>query len=186
VAESGTVREAPLWGVSAEFATPGAMVEAIRSLRDRGFGRLDAYSPVPVPGAAEALRLPAQPIHPFALVGVIAGGGAMMAMCLYATAYDYVFNIGGRPRFSWPAFVVPSFSFAMLAGALAVVTAFLVLNRLPRLNHPAFNIPDFGRATQDRFFLAVEARDERFDPDAVERALGQLLQPPLRVSRVPR
>lgn len=187
MAEAGTAGEAPLWGVAAEFATPGALVEAIRALRDRRLGRLDAYSPVPVPGAAEALRLPTQPIHPFALAGVVLGACAMMGLCLYATAYDYVFNIGGRPRFSWPSFIVPAFSFAMLTGALAVVLALMVLNRLPRLNHPAFNIPDFGRSTQDRFFLAVEAgSDDSFDPRAVERALDGLAEPPLRISWVPR
>ncbi len=79
----------------------------------------------------------------------------MMGMCIYATAYDYVFDIGGRPRVSWPAFVVPSLSFALMTGALATYLAMLFLNRLPRLNHPAFNIPDFTRVTQDRYFLTV-------------------------------
>ena len=186
MAEVRTEGEAPLWGVSAEFATPEAMVAAIAALRGRGLGRLEAYSPVPVEGAAEALRLAEEPIHPFALVGAALGGAAMMGMCLYATAYDYVFNIGGRPRFSWPAFVVPSVSFAMLVGTLAVLLALLVLNRQPRLNHPAFNIPNFPRSTQDRFFLVVEARHDRFDPDLVEQALAALRARPVLVSRVPR
>ncbi len=186
MAEIRTESEAPLWGVSAEFTTPEAMLAAIGALQGRGLGRLDTYTPVPVPGAAEALRLPREPIHPFALGGAVLGGALMMAMCIYATVYDYVFNIGGRPRFSWPPFVIPSVSFAMLVGTLAVVLAMLVLNRLPRLNHPAFNIPDFGRSTQDRFFLVVEARDEGFDPDAVEHALAGLYSQPAAISRVPR
>ena len=110
----------------------------------------------------------------------------MMALCLYATGYDYVFNIGGRPRFSWPAFVVPSTSFAMLTGTLAVLLALLVFNRLPRLNHPAFNIPHFGRSTEDRFFIVVEARDAGFDPAIVRAALEGLAIRPLQVSEVPR
>ena len=186
MAEVSTEAEAPLWGVSAEFATPEAMVSAATALRDRGLGRLDTYTPVPVPGAATALRLPTEPIHPFALGGILVGGVLMMGMCAWATTTDYVFNIGGRPLFSWPAFVIPCVSFAMLIGTLAVLAALLVLNRQPRLNHPAFNIPHFDRSTQDRFFLAVEARDEGFDPDAVERAFAALPSPPLVVSRVPR
>jgi hypothetical protein len=186
VAEVGTEGEAPLWGVAAEFTTPEAMVAAAMVLRDHGLGRLDAYTPVPVPGAAEALRLPREPIHPFALGGVLLGGALMMGLCTWETTSDYVFNIGGRPLFSWPPFVVPSVSFALLIGTLAVLTALAVLNRLPRLNHPAFNIPHFGRSTQDRYFLVVEAWDEGFDPDAVEQALASLPRQPAVVSRVPR
>ena len=186
MAEVSTEAEAPLWGVSAEFAAPEAMVAAIAALRDSGLGRLEAYSPVPVPGAAEPLRLPREPIHPFALGGILVGGVLMMGMCTWATVADYVFDIGGRPLFSWPYFVIPSVSFAMLIGALAVLLALLVLNRLPRLNHPAFNIPHFGRSTQDRFFVVVEAREDGFDPDAVERAMASLANRPLAVSRVPR
>ena len=184
--ETGQEREAPLFGVSAEFATPRALLDAVLALRDRGFGRIDCFSPVPVAGLAEAMRLRRTSMGWFAVAGVAIGFAGMMAMCLYATGYDYVFNIGGRPRFSWPAFIVPSVSFAMMLGVLAVVLAMLMLNRLPRLNHPAFNIPGFGRATQDSFFLAIEAHDDRFDAVAVEDALALLARRPVAVHRVPR
>ncbi len=110
-------------------------------------------------------------------------------MCIYATAYDYVFLIGGRPRFSWPSFVVPSVSFAMLCGCLSVHAALLWLNRLPRLNHPAFNIPDFLRASEDRFFLAAELDKDGGDAARIERRLAGLPQGggrPLSVARIPR
>ena len=177
---------APLWGVSAEFDTAEAMVAALLGLRDRGLGRLEAYSPVPVPGAAEALRLPDQPVYPFGVAGGVAGAAVMFGMCSYATIWGYRFNIGGRPLWSWPAFVVPSVSFGALAGSLVVMGIMLVLNRLPRLNHPAFNIRDFTRATSDRFFVAVEARGDAFDAEAVEAAIAGLAAQPRRVRRVPR
>ncbi len=176
----------PLWGVNAEFETADAMVAALEILRDQDLGRLDSFSPVPVPEAAKALRLPRQPIQFSAVASALLGGAAMFAMCTYATIWSYRFNVGGRLQFAWQAFVVPSVSFAMLAGTLAVVLALLVLNRLPRLNHPAFNIPDFARATSDRFFIAVEARDASFDPDRVERVLAGLPLRPRRISRVSR
>jgi hypothetical protein len=186
MAEISTEAEAPLWGVSAEFATPEAMVAAIEGLRGQGLGRLEAYSPVPVLDAAAALRLPNEHVYPFAVAGTLLGGSLMFTLCAWQTTQEYVFNIGGRPRFSWPYFLVPSFSFATLAGTLAVLLVLLVLNRLPRLNHPAFNIPNFSRSTQDRFFLVVEALGEDFDPATVERALGALSNRPITVSRVPR
>jgi hypothetical protein len=185
VVSHGTVETAPLWGIGAEFASSEAALAGARAMRDRKFGRLDILSPVPLAGAADVLDLPTRVINPFALAAVLLGGAAMMGLCLYATGFDYVFNIGGRPRFSWPAFVIPSFSFAMMAGAVIALLMMLFENRLPRLNHPTFNIPAFSRVSQDRYFLLVEAGDG-FDPDPVERALQTLTTPPLNISRVPR
>ena len=72
---------APLWGVSAEFATAESMVAAIHALRDRGLGRIDAFSPVPVPAMHDALRLPRQTIHPWALLAAGVGGLLMFGTC---------------------------------------------------------------------------------------------------------
>ncbi|MDP9096505.1 MAG: DUF3341 domain-containing protein [Pseudomonadota bacterium] len=177
---------APLWGVSAEFETPDAMLAAIRALYPCRLGRLNAFSPVPVEGASEALGLPERPVYPFALAAVVVGVVAMFAMCTYGTIWGYRFDIGGRPQFSWPAFVVPSLSFGGLLGAVVVYILMLTMSRLPRLNHPAFNIHDFTRATADRFFVAVEASDDSFDVHAVEAAFARLAPRPIMIHRVPR
>ena len=177
---------APLWGVSAEFETPDAMLSAIHSLMPRAFGRVTAFSPVPVKGAPEALGLPLQPIYPFALAAAVVGAAAMFAICTYGTVWGYRFDIGGRPPFSWPAFVVPSVSFGGLLGAVTVYALMLMLSRLPRLNHPAFNINNFTQVTADRFFVAVEARDDRFDVGAIESLLAALPSRPSAIRRVPR
>jgi len=186
VAHSHAEADAPLFGVSAEFATPDALLAAVCALRDHRLGRLDAFTPVPVQGLAEALGFHPETVRPFAVLGVIGGFAAFMAMCAYETGAAYRLNIGGRPNISWPSYIVPSFSFALMVAAALVVLAMIVLNRLPRLNHPAFNIPGFTRASQNRFYLAVEARDERFDPVAVTRALQGLASRPIAIHQVPR
>ena len=177
---------APLWGVSAEFDTGEAMLSAIHSLKPRGFGRLDAFSPVPVQGAPEALGLSMRPVYPFALAATVVGAAIMFGVCTYGTVWGYRFDIGGRPMFSWPAFVVPSLSFGGLLGAAVVYALMLLMSRLPRLNHPAFNIQNFSRVTADRFFVAVEAHDDSFDVDAIEAALAALPSRPTAIHRVPR
>ncbi len=188
--EPEAVPGAPLWGVAASFPNEvelAAALQALSSLRDRVL--LDGYGPVPMPRTLRALGLEGRSILPYALAGALVGGAAFCGMCLYATAYDYVFLIGGRPRFSWPSFVVPSVSFAMLTGCLAVHAALLWLNRLPRLNHPAFNIPGFIAASQDRFFLAAELRDDGAEAARIERRLAGLPQGggrPLAMARIPR
>jgi Ni/Fe-hydrogenase subunit HybB-like protein len=178
--------DAPIWGVSAEFGSAAAVLSAAEAMRLDGHHRLDLYSPVPLAAAPAALALPEGPIPPCAVAGVVIGFIAMFGMCTYATLLGYAFNIGGRPRFSWPSFVIPSVSFAMMTGAIGVMLALLVLNRLPRLNHPAFNIPGFYASTQDKFFLVVEARHEDFDPAAVERAFRTQHPAPVAIHWVPR
>ena len=182
---------APLYAVAAEFGTPDAVLAAAKALQPKEFGRLEIYSPVPIPGALEALKRTHRSIPTFmALGGAVLGFSLMMGMCIYATAVSYVLDIGGRPLISWPAFMVPSVSFAVLTSAIAVFFNFTFLCRLPMLNHPSFNIPRFLRASQDRFFLTVApptAHDpSTFDAGAVERALGLLEQRPLAISRVNR
>lgn len=182
--------EAPLYAVAAEFGSPGAVLAAAQALRPRKFGRLEIYSPVPIPGAMDALDRSHRSIPSFmALGGAVLGFASMMGMCIYATAVSYVFDIGGRPLVSWPAFIVPSVSFAVLTSALVVFFNWTFLCRLPTLNHPSFNIPGFLRASQDRFFLTISPPPapvpSSFAGD-VEHALAALADRPLAVSRVNR
>ena len=58
----------------------------------------------------------------------------------------------------------------------------LGLNGLPRPHHPIFNAPRFDRASQDRFFLCIEARDGMFERERTEDFLLNL--GPQRVSEV--
>ena len=179
-------KDAPLWGIAAEYDEAEPMIRAASSLGRCKLGRLELYSPLELPGAERALGLSRRHVSPMTLVGVAVGGASMMGMCVYATAYDYVFDIGGRPLVSWPAFVVPTVSFAMLVGTLATVATLLFQARLPRLNHPAFNIPGIGGATSDRYFLVVEKQHETFNAAVVERAIASLPDRPLAVHRVGR
>ncbi len=186
MAEAAHSSGAPLWGVSAEFTTQDGLREALRALTGRGLGQVDAYSPTPIHGAAEIAGLTSRSLYPVALAAAALGALAMFGMCTWATIYGYRFDIGGRPLFSWPSFIVPSVSFGALTGAIVSVGLLLASSRLPRLNHPAFNIPNFARASQDRFFVSVAAGDDGFDPASVEAVLARLPTPPVNTHRVPR
>ncbi|UFN46929.1 DUF3341 domain-containing protein [Roseomonas sp. OT10] len=164
----------------AEFRDPETLIDAARRARRAGLRGLDAHTPFAVEGLAEALALPTPPVRPAMLVGGLLSAGFVFAMCWYAAVIDYPIVLGGRPLNTWQVFLVLSFEAGILGATFTGVGFFLVSTGLPRLNHPVFDAHDIGRASQDRFFLAVA------DPEADEARLAALLDglAPLSVRRV--
>ena len=161
-------------GLVAEFTSPEALVAAAKAARERGYARIDAYTPYPVSDLAPLLAIGRSPIPYLAIVV-----GAIGAVVQYAAQYwmnviDFPINVGGRPLHSWPAFIPGPLVVAFLWGALAILVSFLILTRLPRLHHPLFDVPDFERASKDRLFLFIGRDDPRFDPDETAQFLQGL------------
>jgi hypothetical protein len=163
-----------LHGLLAEFDTAAGIVRAAREARAQGYRKLDAYTPYPVEELTDALDL-----HRTRVPLVVLGGGILgllfgWGLQYYTAVVDYPINIGGRPVYAWPAFVVPTFETTVLFAAFAALFGMLALNGLPQPYHPAFNVPSFARASRDRFFLAVEADDPRFDLERTRALLPSL------------
>ena len=166
--------DAGVWGALAEFRTPGALLEASRRVREAGYRSFDAHTPFPVHGLERAMGLRRSLVPLFVLVLGLGGaaGGMLLQWWVSTTAYPLV--ISGKPLFSWPAFVPIMFECGVLGGAVGAVAGFLALSRLPRHHHPLFASPAFERASDDRFFLSIEAGDERFDRAGTLRLLSEL------------
>jgi hypothetical protein len=113
------------------------------------------------------------PMARIVLTGALLGAGGGYFMQWFATR-DYAFNVGGRPLHSWPAFVPITFELAVLTAALVGVAGLLWLARLPRLDHPLFHVPEFSRASQDRYFLTIQASDPHFQLAQVHNLLASL------------
>lgn len=171
-----------LYGFMAEFEDHEQLLEAAHRAYADGYREMDAYAPFPVEGLAEAMGREGSLVPLFTLLGGMAGGLGGYFMEWYSMARLYPINVGGRPHNSWPNFIPVIFELTVLIAALSALTAMLVLNRLPRPNHPVFNVPEFRRASIDRFFLSIEAKDPRFEPEATWKFLESLN--PVKVSEV--
>ena len=148
----------------AEFAHAHRLREAAEAASRRGYKLIDAFTPFPVEGVAEMLDSRPSRVRVF----MFAGGILIAAMALggeyYTAVINYPYNVGGRPLNSWPAFMLVPFATGILGATIAGFIRFLVETGLPRLHFPLFAVEGTERASQDRFFLAIEApetEDER-------------------------
>jgi hypothetical protein len=166
----------------AEFDSPTALVNAARAARDKGYRKLDAYSPFPIEELSDVLDLHKNRLPLIVLAGGILGGMVGYLMQYYVTVWDFPINIGGRPLHSWPAYIVITFEMTILLAAISAVMGLLALCGLPMFYHPAFNVPRFALASRNRFFLSIEATDPLFDARATSEFLETL--EPKEVSEV--
>ena len=139
---------------------------------------MDAYTPFPVHGIDAAIGIRRTRL-PFLVLAIGMGGclfGVLLQWYTNAAAWSpifpgYDFKIGGKPLWSLPANIPPTFEIIVLSSAFAAFFGMLALNRLPMFANPLHRISRFKRATNDRFFLMIDADDSQFD---AQRTLGDL------------
>ncbi len=169
-----TTSKAPLYGLMAEFMNSEELLDAARRVYQEGYRRLDAYSPIPVEGLAEAIGFHRTAVPLIVLIGGLVGCLGGFYMQYWIAAIDFPINVGGRPLLSWPSFIPVTFELTILIASISAIVGMLALNGLPMPYHPVFNVPRFDLATQDRFFLCVEATDPKFDRQGTRRFLEGL------------
>ncbi|MGF1633560.1 MAG: DUF3341 domain-containing protein [Phycisphaerae bacterium] len=185
-AQSHTVPQADvdapaLVGVMAEYADVDSLMRAAKQVKAAGYTRWDVHSPFPIHGIDDVIG-----IKPTKLPWMVLGGGLFgMAAGTFLTIYTqstsfefmgllagYEYLISGKPLVSFPAFVPIIFETTVLGAALTAVFGMLGLNRLPMLYHPLLKSARFRRATDDRFFIVIDATDPSFDETKTAEMLG--------------
>jgi hypothetical protein len=164
----------PIYGLIAEFDSPEALLEAAHRVFAAGFRKIDAYSPFPVDGLAEAIGFHYTRVPLIVLIGGIIGCLGGFYLQYWVAAIDYPINIGGRPFNSWPSFIPVTFELTILIASLFAFFGVLALNRLPMPYHPVFNVERFELASRNRFFLCIEAVDSKFELERTRRFLDEI------------
>ncbi len=167
----------------AEFEEPNQLLLAAEKAYAEGYRKMDAYSPFPIEGLAEAIGVRRNRVALIVLIGAVLGCLTGFFLQYYVAAINYPLDIGGRPLNSWPSFIPITFELTVLFGAFFAIFGMLALNRLPMPHHPVFNAPGFELATRNRFFLCLESEDPRFDQEKSKQFLNSLSA--RQVSEVP-
>lgn len=178
------------WGVMAEYEHPGQLMHAAEKVRDAGFKQWDCLTPFPVHGLDRAMGITMTklPLLVFCcgVVGCLLGlalqwftNAAPESLTIYAPmpVTPYPFLISGKPQWSLPANIPVMFELTILLSAFGAVFGMLGFNGLPRLHHPVMTSKRFRRATTDRFFIVIEAKDAKFrgeETAAMLHSLGAL------------
>jgi hypothetical protein len=166
----------PVHGLLAEFTEAEQLLAAVRRARGEGYyaSCIEAYSPYPVEGLDMALGARHHWVPFWMLIGAIGGGAFTYWLEWWSAAVNYPINVGGRPAFSWPAFIPPAVEMTILWAVLLGVLTVLYGARLPRVRHPLFASRAFERATSDRFFLLLRGKDPSFDAQRTRAFLESL------------
>lgn len=163
----------------AEFRDPDELIAAAHAARKAGYTRMDAFSPFPIEEVIEEVA-PGNTGVPFlVLVAGLTGAASGFLLQYIGNIVDYPLNIGGRPLdvSNWPAMIPITFEMGILFAAFTAAISMVLLNGLPSPYHPVFNAPRFERASQDAFFLCIEATDPLFDRSQTSsflRSLGSM------------
>jgi hypothetical protein len=166
VTESG----AEVHAVLAEFHTPSAVYHAAEKVRDAGYSKWDVYAPFPIHGIDDAMGIKRTKLPVLVACGAFTGTFLAFLMQWWMSA-NYELPVQGKPANAWEPYIPIGFELSVLFAAFTALIAMLALNGLPRWHHPLFSKEKFLRISQDRFAIAIEAADPKFEPQAARRLL---------------
>lgn len=162
------------YALIAEFETPADVMQAARAVRIAGFRRWDVHTPFPIHGMDGAMGIKNSKVGYFSFVGGVIGLTIGMSMIWFMNKYDYPIIVGGKPLFS-PLFAFPvSYELTILLASFGTLLGMCFLNRLPKLYNPIFKSQRFTRASDDRFFVVIEASDPKFSATETRKLLENL------------
>jgi hypothetical protein len=163
-----------LYGIMAEFNSPGEILRAAEKVSAAGYRRWDVFTPFPIHGIDKVMNLGNSLVG---WVSLALGAGAFVSvvgLILYSNAFDYPLIVGGKPMFSVPMTFVPSYIMLILGGAVGSLVGMMAFNQLPRLNHPLLKKARFEMVTRDKFIMVIGANDGKFSVTETRRLLEQI------------
>jgi Protein of unknown function (DUF3341) len=151
-----------IYGLMAEFNTPGDLLRAAEKVRDAGYRKWDVFTPFPIHGMDKVMKLKNSPVGWVALAGGAFMFVQIVGLIWFANAFDYPLIVGGKPMFSVPMTFVPAYIMLIMGGAVGALIGMIGFNQFPRLHHPLLDAKRFALVSRDKFIMVIGAQDEKF------------------------
>jgi len=149
---------------------------AAEKVRDAGYKRWDVHSPFAIHGMDGAMGLGKSNLSWLVFIG--GATGTLTAFLLQFLTQVVIFPtfVQDKPASitTIPAFFPVMFELTILFSAFTALFGSMILNRLPRWNHPLFICDNFSRFSDDAFFVCIEARDPLFAKEETRELLEEL------------
>jgi len=164
-----------LYAVTALFDTPDAIMHAAAETSKAGYTRFDVNTPYPLHGMDKAMRLKSSKMGYWAFVFGTMGAALGIGFISWVALEGYALVLGGKPYWSWPAFVPVTFEVTvLLASVLSTVTMIVFYFKFPNNAHPLHDTPYMKAVSSDRFGLCILAMDPKFDESDAKNFLKRL------------
>jgi hypothetical protein len=144
------------------FEDEDVLLNAIRSLRQKGLQVVDVISPYPVHGMEQALGMKRTRISICCFLYGATGLSLALLMIWYMNIFDWPMDIGGKPSFALykniPAFIPILFESTVLCAAHGMVITFFLRSKiLPGVEPKIIDV----RQSDDRMVMAINARENQ-------------------------
>lgn len=169
-------KDQPLYAIGARFDTPDALLHAATTLRQSGYSSFECFTPYPLHGLPEAMRLKKSILSFLVLGGGVTAVLIALSMELIPSCLIYPIVVDGKPTnlSALPQYIPITVALTLMIGAITAVVGMILLGGMPRLNNPMFAWDLFAGESYRGFFLAVEANDKKFSTATVKQLLQDL------------
>jgi len=173
-ARTASEPDGELYGYLVSFDNVDQLLAGARAVRDAGYSKWDAHSPFVIHGLDDAMGIRSTKLPYVVFLAGLTGCATGILLQWFTNAFDYPFLVSGKPFFSLPANIPVAFELTILFAAIGALLGMLVFNGLPQLYHPLHTSRTFKRATNDLFFISIEAGDPKFDRETTKKLLESL------------
>ena len=136
------------------------IVDAIHHVQDKGIKIKDVFTPIPLHGVFEALKLETRLPYATFLYGVL-GTSLTFAFLYWTSVVSYPLKFGGKPLNSLSFIIIMFVATIFIATLLTFMTFFIRQKLFPGKKVQVID----PRSTDDKFIIVVEKEDELTDND---------------------
>lgn len=143
-------------GILAGFPSEPALNRAVERLVAEKHQLIETYTPKP---PHEETEISGSPLPLVMFIAGMLGFAGFFLLMTYADVRAYPLDIGGRPKFAWPAFIPIAFELGVLCAMGAGFFGYFLVCRMPKLYEAVDNCDSLGDASRDGWLVAVRCSD---------------------------